>query len=103
MLGAEIYGRSYGGGVLKMEPREAASLPVPGPAAIKGATASLRSERAALDRQLRAGHWTGVVKRVDEVLLQQEVGLSAAEAMALHDAALALRERRIGPGTTNGA
>ncbi|MFN2616369.1 MAG: N-6 DNA methylase [Thermoleophilaceae bacterium] len=34
MLGAELFGRSYGGGVLKMEPREAATLPVPGPEAL---------------------------------------------------------------------
>ena len=71
MLGAEIYGRSYGGGVLKMEPSEAASLPVPGPGALNGAFKRLQAERPALDRQLKAGRWTSVVKRVDEVCFRR--------------------------------
>jgi hypothetical protein len=96
MLGAEVFGRSYGGGVLKMEPREAAALPVPRPAALKAAWQELRPERASLDRQLRNGVWTAVAKRVDEVLLRGVLGLTADEARQLHEAARSLRERRLG-------
>lgn len=96
MLGAEIFGRSYGGGVLKMEPSEAASLPVPGPMLFQSAFDRLKVDRAALDRQLRNGRWTSVVKRVDEVLLDDVLGLSGGDRLALHDAVVALRERRIG-------
>lgn len=96
MLGAEVFGRSYGGGVLKMEPREAAVLPVPSPSVLERAWERLKPERAALDRQLRNGTWTTVVKRVDEVLLRDVLDLSAEEAKELHEAARSLRERRLG-------
>lgn len=95
MLGAEIFGRSYGGGVLKMEPREAAVLPVPRAQALNAAFEVLRKDRVGLERQLRDGRWTSVVKRVDEVLLRRIFGLSSAEALSIHDAAVGLRERRM--------
>jgi tRNA1(Val) A37 N6-methylase TrmN6 len=96
MLGAEVFGRSYGGGVLKMEPREAASLPVPGPRILDAVWRRLQPERTALDRQLRRGFWTTVAKRVDEVLLREVLDLSPGEARTLHEAAQALRARRLG-------
>lgn len=96
MLGAEVHGRSYGGGVLKMEPREAAALPLPGPGALATAWAELKPQKAALERQLKAGLWTEVVKRVDAAVLGTAVGLAAQDVASLLDAARGLRERRIG-------
>jgi adenine-specific DNA methylase len=96
MLGAEIHGRSYGGGVLKMEPREAALLPVPEPKALLHAWELFKPERERLERQLQEGLWTNVAKRVDEVLLQTTLGLSGHDVAALHAAAAGLRERRMG-------
>jgi adenine-specific DNA-methyltransferase len=103
MLGAEVFGRSYGGGILKMEPREAATLPVPKPAVLEAGWTVLREERDVLDRQLRNGLWTNVVARVDEVLLREVVKLSGEEATRVHDAARSLRTRRLGHGPARGA
>jgi adenine-specific DNA-methyltransferase len=96
MLGAEIFGRSYGGGVLKMEPSEATMLPVPANGELASAYARLKGERQGLERQLRDGQWWTVRDRVDQVLLQDTFGLSAAEAKSLREAAGALRDRRMG-------
>lgn len=102
MLGAELFGRSYGGGVLKMEPREAAVLPVPSPGVMTKAWQLLRDEKPTLDLNLRAGRWTNVVKRVDEVLLRKALGLTAVEASEIHDAARMLRARRLGRESLSG-
>lgn len=97
MLGAEIFGRSYGGGILKMEPREAAILPVPGFKALEKAWSLLSEQRGSLDRQLRDGRWTNVVKRVDEALLVKSLGLAPSEVAEIQVAARTLRARRMGP------
>jgi len=95
MLGAELYGRSYGGGILKMEPREAASLPVPSPEALEPAWEVLRKERTALNRQLCKGEWSKVVDRVDDVLLNDVLALVPHEIKMMRAAGQKLRARRL--------
>lgn len=94
MLGAELFGRSYGGGILKMEPSEAAQLPVPGPTALAAAWALLCPQRAKLEELVRAGEWKGVVSVVDDALLRQCLDLPREEISALSTAAAQLRRRR---------
>lgn len=95
MLGAEINGRSYGGGILKMEPREAAVLPLPSPEVMVKAWAALEPQRRSLDTRLRNGHWTEVAKLVDEAVLGVGAGLSTDEIALLLGAARQRRERRL--------
>lgn len=96
MLGAEVNGRSYGGGILKMEPREAAALPVPNFAALQKAWMLLQPQKAKLERSLERGEWTNVVKLVDEALLIDTLKLNQGQVAELHDGARSLRARRMG-------
>lgn len=98
MLGAEVHGRSYGGGILKMEPKEAAALPLPRVEHLKAAWTVLKSERALLNRWIQQGKWADVVTRVDEVLLRDTMRLSSAEVTSLYEAVQSLRSRRLSRG-----
>lgn len=103
MLGAEVMGRSYGGGILKMEPREAASLPVPGPESLLKAWATLSKQSPNLDAALKRGEWWTVVAEVDRVLLKGALGLGNDEVTAIRDAAALLRVRRTRQTEPNGS
>lgn len=96
LLGAEVHGRSYGGGILKMEPSEAAILPVPSGRHLATAWELLKVDKARFARQLANDNWVNVLKQVDEVLLHQTMGLARAEVSHLYDAAATLRSRRLG-------
>jgi len=85
---AEIEGRSYGGGVLELEPREAERLLVP---ARLGAALPLGE----CDRLIRAGRIDQVLGENDALLLRGEMGLSAAECAMLRDVWVKMRDRRL--------
>jgi tRNA1(Val) A37 N6-methylase TrmN6 len=102
MLGAEIHGRSYGGGVLKMEPSEASMLPVPAPEALTEAWTRLKPDRARFERQLQQGLWVGVTKRVDEALLVGACGIPSQDVAQLSTAVTELRRNRMGDARIDG-
>ena len=84
---AETGGRSYGGGVLELEPREAENLPVPYRFA-----ADLDLEY--LDTRLRAGDLPGALAHGDDVLLRRGCGMSPSDIKRARTGWDRLRRRR---------
>lgn len=94
LLGAETVGRSYGGGILKLEPREADVLPVPAPAVVEACAQQLTMLRPQVGARLRAGRVTEAAKLVDDVLLVGELGMRRSEVKGLRDAHAEYTARR---------
>jgi adenine-specific DNA-methyltransferase len=84
----EVIGRSYGGGVLELEPNEADSLPLP----LLNAE-SLDFET--LNILVQRGDIESVLDITDEILLIQGLGLSQQDVACLRSAWHRLRDRRI--------
>jgi adenine-specific DNA-methyltransferase len=94
LLGAELVGRAYGGGLLKVEPKEADLLPVPSPAALEAASTELRAVAPQVARKLRGGDLAEAVRMVDDVLLVRHLGVKRTEVRALRAARDTLFSRR---------
>jgi adenine-specific DNA-methyltransferase len=98
LLGSEMLGRSYGGGILKIEPKEADQLPMPSMELVQDAATELRALRPQLSIALRQGDLQRIVKTIDGVLLRKHLGVNTTELKALRDARELLFARRIGRG-----
>jgi adenine-specific DNA-methyltransferase len=85
---AEIEGRSYGGGVLELEPAEAERLLVP---ARPGSALPL----AECDRLVRALRLDDALAENDRLVLGAQVGLSRADCAMLRAIWVKMRDRRI--------
>lgn len=85
---AEIMGRSYGGGILELEPHEAEQLPIPAPGY---ANADLVED---VDLLVKANEVDKALDLVDRVVLIDGLGLSADVVAGCRAAWTALRDRR---------
>lgn len=93
---AEIEGRSYGGGVLELEPTEAERLLVP--AKLNGAM-----PMSECDRLTRADRLDDVLEENARSVLKKHMGLSRVECQILKDIWVKMRDRRLSRRKRGGA
>lgn len=98
LLGAETVGRAYGGGMLKIEPREADQLPMPSPALIAELADDLARLRPKVGSLLKNGRLLDAVGVVDEVVLTRGLDLSASHLAAIREDHRRLTARRVARG-----
>jgi hypothetical protein len=97
LLSFELEGRSYGGGVLKLETREAERVDLP---RFDGALGSaLRVALNHIDEAVRRGHPELATRIVDDLLLAHSI-LDAPALEAVRTARAELEERRSLRGRT---
>ena len=85
---AEIEGRSYGGGVLELEPTEAERLLVP--AQLQKAVSI-----SEVDKLVRAGRLDDLLRENDRLILIKGIGLSKADCAMLREIWIKMRDRRL--------
>ncbi|MGK2932104.1 MAG: HsdM family class I SAM-dependent methyltransferase [Solirubrobacterales bacterium] len=94
LLGAEMVGRAYGGGMLKIEPREADGLPVPTPELVMQVATDLDQVRGRVAAHLSAGSLAEASALVDEVILVGGMGMARSDVAELQEARKFFAARR---------
>jgi adenine-specific DNA-methyltransferase len=95
LVGAETVGRAYGGGMLKIEPREADRLPMPSPALVESVRKGLAEIRSQMRGLLVEGRLADAARLVDDLVLVGALGMKRSEVNALRDAHADLTARRV--------
>ncbi|WP_247352721.1 MULTISPECIES: N-6 DNA methylase [unclassified Bradyrhizobium] len=95
LLGSEVVGRAYGGGLLKHEPREADLLPAPSPKALGEIGEELTFLKPQLATALRSNDLSAAVRLVDSVVLTKHMQVDEVELQGLRAARELLFNRRV--------
>lgn len=95
LLSGEHVGRSFGGGMLQVLPREASRLLVPSPSLLKRVAVQLKSAREEIEVALLSDRLVEAVALVDSIVLE---GLAREELDAVRIAHVAMRARRLSRG-----
>ena len=98
LLHGEVVGRSYGGGVLKIEPREADRWAFPSPEFVESRRSALREVRPQVADVLGRGELPIASKLVDEALFGGSQQVSRSDLHAVRSAHSALQSRRSSRG-----
>lgn len=94
LMHAEMVGRAYGGGILKIEPREADAWAMPSPSLVLAHAKNLRSCKKKVAELLDDGKLLEAVKIVDEVILKNGSNLSFNQINHIRQARAELAKRR---------
>lgn len=94
LLHAEMVGRAYGGGILKIEPREADVWAMPSPALILARAEALRTIKRQVAALLDQGKLLDAVESVDQIVLERCGDLSARQIERIRQARAELALRR---------
>lgn len=92
LLSMEITGRSYGGGVLKLEPSEMQRVNLIVPACQQSV---FRERYQEADRLIRDGKFEEASRLADQLILGDQVGLPRADIARLQESRAMLLERRL--------
>ena len=92
LLSMELVGRSYGGGILKLEPTEMQRVRLVLPTC---GEQELSAAFGQADASLRDGDFNTVVHTADKLILTDQLGLSTQDVECLRQARAALVERRL--------
>lgn len=95
LLGAEVVGRSYGGGMLKHEPKEADMLPMPSLEVLREAEPRLKRLQPQISALLREPDNTPAIDLVDRVILQEIMKATPRQIAQLRKARAILFQRRV--------
>lgn len=94
LLGAEVVGRAYGGGLLKLEPTEADKLPVPSFQLIDSVATGIRRIRQDLSVALEQNDIAKAVDMVDRIILKDAFDVSDSDLAGLRSARELFFQRR---------
>lgn len=94
LLHAEMVGRAYGGGILKIEPKEADVWAMPSPALILARADALRTVKQQVAELLGDGRLLDAVNIVDKVVLAGCGNLTAKQIKQIRQARAELADRR---------